>query len=340
MDSQPVEVLITLPLPEDVLAPLRELAPRVNLSVHSARRPEDVPEELWKKVEVLYTDRVLPQPDQVPNLRWLQFHSAGMDFALDSPLLQKEGLRVTSLSGAAAPQAAEYCLAMLLALSRHLLDLFQAQSRAEWPRDRWERLLPRELRDSTVGIVGYGSIGRELARLLQPLGVTILAAKHNAMQPEDDGYFAEGQGDPLGNFFTRLYPYQAIRSMVKTCDFVVIAVPLTPETRGLFAAEELAAMKPDAYLLSLGRGGVVDEAALLAALQEKRLAGAVLDVFAEEPLAPTSPLWKAPNLIVTPHVAGMSVNYNQRAMTLFAANLRRYLTGAPLYNTYQPARGY
>ena len=99
-------------------------------------------------------------------------------------------------------------------------------------------------------------------------------------------------------------------------------------------------MKPDAYLVSVGRGGVVDENALLNALQEKRLAGAALDVFAEEPLSPTSPLWKAPNLIVTPHVAGMSIHYNQRAMALFAANLRRYLTGAPLYNTFQPDKGY
>ncbi len=340
MDPQPVEVLITLPLPEDVLAPLRELAPRVNLSVHSARRPEDVPEELWKKIEVLYTDRVLPQPARAPNLRWLQFHSAGVDFALDSPLLQKEGLRVTSLSGAAAPQAAEYCMSTLLALAHHLPDLFQSQSKAEWPRDRWERLMPRELRGSTVGIIGYGSIGRELARLLQPLGVSVLASKFNAMHPEDEGYFPEGLGDPQGNLFTRLYPYQAVRSMVKTCDFVVIALPLTRHTRGMIGAEELAAMKPDAFLVSVGRGGVVDENALLAALQEKRLAGAALDVFTEEPLAPTSPLWKAPNLLVTPHVAGMSEHYNQRAMMLFAANLRRYLTGAPLYNTFQPDRGY
>jgi phosphoglycerate dehydrogenase-like enzyme len=310
------------------------------LSVHSARRPEDVPEELWKKIEVLYTDRVLPLPARVPNLRWLQFHSAGLDFALDSPLLQKEGLRVTSLSGAAAPQAAEYCLCVLLALSHHLTDLILTQSKAEWPRERWERLLPRELRGSTVGIVGYGSIGRELARLLQPLGVVVLAAKYDAMHPEDEGYFADGLGDPQGNLFTRLYPFQAVRSMVKSCDFVVIALPLTRHTQGMFGAEEIAAMKPDSFLISVGRGGVVDETALLSALQEKRLAGAALDVFAEEPLSPTSPLWKAPNLLVTPHVAGMSVHYNQRAMQLFAANLRRYLTGAPLYNTFLADRGY
>jgi phosphoglycerate dehydrogenase-like enzyme len=340
MENQPIELLITLPLPEEVLAPVRELGSRINLSVHSARRSEDVPDELWKKIEVLYTDRVLPLPDQAPNLRWLQFHSAGIDFALESPLLQKEGLKVTNLSGAAAPQAAEYCLTVMLAVAHHLPDLFVGQTKAEWLRERWDKLQPRELRGSTVGMIGYGSIGRELARLLGPFGVTVLAAKLDAMHPEDDGYFAEGLGDPHGNLFTRLYPYQAVRSMIKHCDFIVVSVPLTPATRGMFGAEELAVVKPGAFLVVVGRGGVVDETALLEALEDKHLAGAALDVFAEEPLAPTSPLWKAPNMLVTPHVAGMSALYNQRAMLLFTANLRRYLTGAPLYNLYDPKRGY
>ncbi len=340
MDTPPVEILITLPLPEEDLAPLRELSPRVNINVHSARRPEDVPDELWKKVEVLYTDRVLPAPERVPRLAWLQFHSAGIDFALDSPLLQKQGLRVTTLSGAAAPQAAEHALTVMLALCHRLPEFSAIQARAEWPRDRWERMMPFELRGSTVGIVGYGSIGRELARLLQPFGVEVLAVKHDAMHPEDTGYFAEGLGDPHGNLFTRLYPFQAVKSVMKVSDFIVVTAPLTPQSRGLIGADELAVMKPTSYLVVVGRGSVVDEAALLIALQEKRLAGAALDMFAEEPLAPTSPLWKAPNLLITPHVAGMSVHYNRRAMALFLANLRRYLTGAPLYNLFNPEYGY
>ena len=340
MTTEPVEVLITIPFPEDTLTQVRELAPRVNLTVHPARRPEDVPDELWKKIDILYTDRVLPPPEKAPNLRWLQFNSAGIDFALDSSLLQKDGLKVTTLSGAAAPQAAEYCLTVLLAMSHHLPDLFTLQARSEWPRERWERLQPHELRGSTVGIIGYGSIGRELARLLEPFGVNILAAKHDAMHPEDDGYFADGMGDPHGDLFSRLYPFQAVRSMLKQCDYAVVAVPLTPATRGMIGREEIAAMKLGARLVIVGRGGVVDEAELLDALQDKRLGGAAVDVFAEEPLSPTSPFWKAPNLIVTPHIAGLSTQYNQRAVTLFAANLRRFLTGAPLYNLYDPAKGY
>ncbi len=339
-NQSPLEVLITLPFPEEVVAPLREISPRINLTVHSARRPEDVPAETWAKVEVLYTDRVLPAPELVPNLRWLQFHSAGIDFALNSQLLQKPGLMVTNLSGAAAPQAAEHALGLLLALGHHLHTVLQLQAKAEWPRERWERLTPREFRGSTLGIIGYGSIGRELARLAQPFGVSVLAAKYDAMQPEDFGYTPEGLGDPRGELFTRLYPFQAVRSMIKTCDFVVVATPLTAETQGLIGAAELAAMKPTAGLVVVGRGGVVDEIALLEALQEKRLAGAALDVFQEEPLAPTSPLWRQPNLIVSPHLSGLSFHYDERAMALFGENLKRYLGGASLYNRYNPERGY
>jgi len=339
-NQSPLEVLITLPFPEEVVAPLRDISPRLNLTVHSARRPEDVPADIWAKIEVLYTDRVLPAPELAPNLRWLQFHSAGIDFAIQAPLLQKPGLMVTNLSGAAAPQAAEHALGLLLALGHHLPAVMQNQAKAEWPRERWERLTPRELRGSTLGIIGYGSIGRELARLAQPFGVTVLAAKYDAMQPEDFGYTPEGLGDPRGDLFSRLYPYQAVRSMIKACDFVVVATPLTPETQGLIGAAELAAMKPTAGLVVVGRGGVVDEAALLEALQEKRLAGAALDVFQEEPLAATSPLWRLPNLIVSPHLSGLSLHYDQRAMALFSDNLKRYLGGATLFNRFNPERGY
>jgi phosphoglycerate dehydrogenase-like enzyme len=337
---QPTEILITLPFSEEIIAPLRNQFSSANITLHAARRPEDVPPELWEHVQVLYTDRVLPSPEAVPNLRWLQFHSAGIDFALGSPLLNKPGLLVTTLSGAAAPQTAESALSAMLALGHHLPELVNAQSRAEWPRERWDRYRPIELRGSTVGIVGYGSIGRELARLLQPFGVQILAAKFNAMHPEDSGYSVPGLGDPEGNLFTRLYPYQALKTMLKACDFVVVATPLTQLTRGMFSAAEFEAMKPGACLIVPGRGGVVNEQALLEALQERRLAAAALDVFEEEPLSLTSPLWKQHNLLVTPHIAGLSSHYDRRAMDLFNANLALFLQGEKLLNLYDPTRGY
>ncbi len=338
--SDPVEVLITLGFPDALINTLREVSPRLHITLYPARKPEDVPPDLWLRAEVLYTDRVLPNPDLAPNLRWIQFHYAGVDYTAESPWLMNPNIIATTLSGAAASQTGEYALAMMLALGHRLPDLALNQSRAEWPHDRWDRFLPRELRDSTVGLVGYGSIGRQVARLLIPFGATVLAVKFDARQPTDPGYTPEGMGDPKGEFFHRLYPYQALHSMLKECDFIVTAAPLTPQTRGLLGAEELAVFKPTAFLIDLARGGVVDQPALINALQEHRLAGAALDVFSEEPLPPSSPLWRLPNVIITPHISGISTFYNERAMALFAENLTRYLAGNPLFNRFDPQKGY
>jgi len=338
--NTPVDVLITIPFSDPLINRLRELSPRLRLHIHPARKAEEIPPDLWSRTEILYTDRLLPAPDQVPNLRWVQFHFAGIDFATDSALLQNRDLVVTTLSGAAASQMAEYAMMMLLAMGHHLPDLISNQSRAEWPKDRFDRFCPRELRGSTIGLVGYGSIGRQIARLLQPFGVTILAAKRDVMHPEDTGYIEDGMGDPGGDYFLRLYPIQALRSMLGDCDFIVVSIPLTQHTQDLIGPEEFASMKPGAFLVDISRGGVINPAALLAALQEKRLAGAALDVFEEEPLPPNHPLWRHPNVLISPHIAGNSAHYNERAVALFGENLNRYLVGLPLYNQFDRQKGY
>ena len=338
--NSPIEVLVTIPFTDQELQKLREVSPRLHFTTIQAREPGEVPKEIWARTEVLYTDQLLPAPEQVPALRWLQFHWAGIDFAVNYPLFKKPDLMIATLSGAAAPQMAEFAMAVLLSLAHRLPELGAHQTRSEWPRDRWERFRPQEMRNSMVGIVGYGSIGRELARLLKAFGATILATKQDVMHPEDTGYTIPGLGDPGGDLFDRLYPYQAVKSMMKESDFVVVTTPLTPETRGMIGAAEIAEMKPTAFLINMGRGGVVDQGALLSALLERRIAGAALDVFTDEPLPANSPFWKAPNTIITPHVAGMSVNYNARAIDLFVENLKRYLTGAPLLNRFDGQRGY
>jgi phosphoglycerate dehydrogenase-like enzyme len=338
--SAAIEVLVTVPFSDAELQALRDLSPRLHVTFQAAREPDEIAKETWARAEVLYTDQVLPDADLVPNLRWLQFHWAGLDFARETPLLQKPDVMVTTLSGAAAPQMAEWALSMMLALGHRLPEISANQARAEWPRERWERFRPVELRESTVGIVGYGSIGREVARLARAFGAYVLAAKRDVMHPDDTGYTIPGLGDPAGDMFHRLYPYQALRSMVKECDFVVVALPLTEETRDLVNAEVIGAMKPTAFLISMARGGVVDQPALISALQERRIAGAGLDVFTEEPLPPANPLWKMPGVIISPHIGGMSVYYNRRALDLFSENLKRYLTGAPLLNRFDWKRGY
>lgn len=340
MAEKPVEVLITVPLPEDVLHLLRSLNPRMRIAFHPAQTIEEINDELWSKVEVLYTDILVPNPVKTPNLRWVQYHYAGIDFIQNTPLTEKTEIRLTTMSGASAIQEGEYILMSLLALGHHMPELMMNRAKREWPADRWERFAPRELQGATVGLVGYGSIAREAARMLQPFGCKILAAKKDAMRPEDNGYSIEGHGDPQGNYFHRLYPIEALNTMLKECDFVVVTLPLTRETHKIFGEEEFHAMKPGAFLVHISRGAVVDEAALTAALQERRIGGAVVDVFNQEPLPPDSPLWKLPNLIVTPHISGFSPNYKERAGVLFVENMRRYLNGEPLLNLYDPDRSY
>ncbi|MHC1740271.1 MAG: D-2-hydroxyacid dehydrogenase [Anaerolineaceae bacterium] len=335
-----IEVLSTIPFPETVMQKLREITPHIHFTLHPAQKPDEIPAELWNRTEVLYTDLIVPDLTLASNLNWIQYHYAGIDFILESPLLKKPELQITTMSGASAIQEGEYIVGMLLALGHHLPELFQNQLKRDWPADRWEKFSPRELTNSTVGLVGYGSIGREVARILQSFGCKVLAAKRDAMNPIDVGYTIEGHGDPEGNFFHRLYPIQAVKSMVKECDFVVILLPLTSETRGLFNEEILRAMKPGAYLVVASRGGIVDETALLQALNEKTIAGAVLDVFSREPLPSENPLWKLPNVLITPHISGFSPNYKERAGLMFVDNLSRYLHGEPLLNRVDPQRSY
>ena len=338
--SEPIEVLITMPFPESLLNRLSEVSPRLKFTVVKANKPDDISPEVWARTEVLYTARVLPALELVPNLHWIQFHWAGVDHIIDEPLLRKPELVATTLSGAAVTQVAEYIVMMILALGHHVPEMVAYQKRADWPRDRWERFAPVELRDSTVGIVGYGSIGRQVARLLSNFGAIVLATKRDAMNPQDFDYIPEGTGDPGGDYLQRLYPSEALRSMLKECDFVAVCVPKSPSTTNLIKAEELATMKPSAYLVDVSRGSIVDHNALISVLKDRKIAGAALDVFPEEPLPADSPLWKLPNVLITPHIAGITTQYDERAVEMFSANLTRYLAGLPLYNCIDLDRGY
>lgn len=334
--ANPIEVLVTLPFEEELIAQIKSVSNRLRIRQQVVRKPDEISPEIWNRTEVLYTDRVLPPAGMVPNLKWLQFHFAGIDFAAGNELLQMPDLKLTTMSGTSASQAGEYVVMMLLALGHKLPEMLALQAKHEWPRDRWERFNPLELRDSTVGLIGYGSIGRQVARLLQPFGVRILAAKRDVMHPEDRGYIPEGLGDPGGDLFTRLYPIQALKSMLKESDFVVVCTPLTAETRNLVGEAELAACKPTAFLINPSRGEIVDQNALVKALQEKKLAGAALDVFHVEPLPSDHVLWTMPNVIVSPHIAGNSLYYDHRAVRLFTENLGRYLANESLLNIFRP----
>ncbi|MEW6569171.1 MAG: D-2-hydroxyacid dehydrogenase [Chloroflexota bacterium] len=334
-----VPVLITMPFPPALVDRLQAVSPRLKFHVHPAHKAADLPADLLPDIEILYTHRALPDPEAVPNLRWIQFHFAGIDHVEQHPLLDSQ-VQVTTLSGTSMSQMAEFVLMCLLSLGHRLPAVLADKPKKRWSDDRFERYRPLELRGSTVGLVGYGSVAREVARICRALGATVLATKRDLMHLDDEGYAIEGLGDPRAELVERLYPPQALGSMASLCDFLVVTVPLTPETRGLVGKRVFAHMKPTAYLIDVSRGGVVDHGALVEALNEKRLAGAALDVYPVEPLPENSPLWDMPGTILTPHIAGASAAYYERAASLFAENLQRYLAGQPLLNLYDPQRGY
>ena len=332
-------VLMTVRFPDSLVQRVRAVSPRLRVEVHPASNGSELPGHLLPDVEILYTVRALPDPEAAPSLRWIQFHYAGIDHVADHPLLRGD-VRVTTLSGAGVPQMAEFVLMTMLGLGRRLPRLERDRADKRWAENRFDRFRPIDLDESTVGIVGYGSVGREVARLCRAFGARVLATKRDLKVLEDHNYALPDHGDLRADLPTRLYPPQALGSMAAECDFLVIAVPLTAETRGMIGRTVFQKMKPTACLIDVSRGGVVDHNALVAALSEKRLGGAALDVYPVEPLPASSPLWEMPNVILSPHIAGASGRYFEQAAALFTVNLQRYLTDQPLLNEFDPQRGY
>ena len=338
----PIHILSTLKLSDELLERIRAVSERIIVTQHTAPNAEQIPAQAFEPAQVLVTYGALPRPDQVPRLRWVQLNSAGADHVIAHPLFA-EDIIFTTTSGLHALNIGEYAFASILAWTRHLPELFDLQRKSEWPDDRWKRFTPLELRSATIGIVGYGSIGREVGRLAKAFGMRVLALKREAHSTQEHGvYEIPALGDPLGALPDVIYGPDAgaLREMLAQCDYVVLAVPLTPQTRGMIGEAELRAMKPTAYLVNIARGEVCDEAALIRALTDGQIGGAGLDVFVQEPLPQDSPLWKLPNVILTPHIAGFSPNYEQRAIDIFCQNLQRYIAGQPLLNLVDKTSGY
>ncbi len=263
-------------------------------------------------------------------LRWLQCSAAGVDSLLPTGVLNADsGITVTTAVGINTIPIGEYVLGSMLMFNRTWPEMVRLQGRHIWPRSiNWYNLGRRELAGQTLGIIGLGSIGRRVAQLGRAFGMSILATRRT-MQT--------GEQDPDVDF---LYETAQLHEMLGKSDYVVIAVPLTQETDHFIGEAELRAMRPNTYLVNVARGRVIDEQALIRALREGWIAGAGLDVTEEEPLPSDSPLYTMPNVILTPHVSGASVNYDARLTELFADNLRRFRAGQELRNLYEPGRGY
>lgn len=191
-----------------------------------------------------------------------------------------------------------------------------------------------------MGIIGYGGIGQEIAHLASAFGMKILVTKHDTSEPSINSWQFPNPSKIQQDLVEKLYLPEHLHIMLKHCDYVVAAVPLTENTKYMISSSEFSAMKKGTVLVNISRGKVVDELALINALQTGHLRGAILDVFETEPLDVKSPLWTLPNVIISPHVSGLTSNYDQRAIELFANNLERYLSGNPLLNEVNIKRGY
>jgi phosphoglycerate dehydrogenase-like enzyme len=266
-----------------------------------------------------WKDRPLDVLAQLPDVRWLHTVSAGMDHVL-TPALVASDIVVTNSSGANAIPIAESVMGMMLTIVKRFADHWRNQTLS-----RWERYRKDELYGKTLTIVGTGRIGREIARRARVFGMTTL------------GVTSVPREEPV---FDRLVEHTGIAEALGVADFIVVAAAMTATRRGMIGADQFAQMRPTAWFLNIARGDLVDEAALLAALERGQIAGAYLDVFEQEPLPADHPFWTMPNVLVVPHNTGFSWGSYARSHDLFFDNLRRWLAGELLVNVVDKQRGY
>ena len=261
---------------------------------------------------------------RTPRLIWVHSATAGVERVL-TPAALDRGLAITNARGVFSDPIAEYVMMMILAVSRRLPLLLELQ------RERtWQPLEGREMADVTVGVVGLGSIGRRVAELALTMGSRVIATRRHGDDAVPDELTA----------LIEMLPADALPELMAHSDFVVLALPLTAETSSLFDAAMLGHAKPGSWLINVARGALVDDRALIRAVRDGRLGGAVLDAFREEPLPADSELYATPNVIVTPHTSWSSGRVLDRSIDLFCDNLERFQKGEPLANLVDPDAGY
>jgi phosphoglycerate dehydrogenase-like enzyme len=335
-----MKIVSTVALQPQQRAAIAAAVPGVELSDRQCRTPEEVGELVGSGCDVLLTFR-LPADvgSRARGLRWIQLLSAGADHALGGPL-KDSSIPLTTASGIHATPIAEYTIASMLAYSHRLHLAIRAQVRRQWMRSGAFMASVDEIRGRTLGIIGYGSIGRETARLAAAFGMTVLALKRNPADRADPGWCPAGLGDPAGKIPARFFGPDEREAILRESDYVSVTLPRTDHTHKFIGEREFAAMKPGAYLVNIGRGEVIDESAMAAALKSGRIGGAGLDVFEHEPLEESSPLWDMENVILTPHISGANRGYMDKACELFAENLKRFAANRPLLNLVDPKLGY
>lgn len=351
MTQARIDVLIATPLEADLVERITTAVPHVHILfdpqlLPPPRYPSDhrgvagferdpAGEQRWQswleQAEVLFgvpgeTPQGLAETvRRHPGIRWIQGTAAGAGQLLRRAELSADELarvKVTSASGVHASQLAEWAIFGLLALTKDLPRLL-----ADKAAHRWDHYPVRELRDQHLVVVGLGEIGRQIARYARALGMRVTGVRRNS-------------GDAADADVDELRPVDDLPKLFARCDAVALALPGTAATERMIDRELIEALPSHAVVVNVGRGTVIEEAALVEALESGRLAGAALDVYETEPLAPASRLWDLSNVLISPHTAALSTRENERLTELFVDNLRRYVAREPLRNLVDTAEFY
>jgi len=280
-------------------------------------------------IEIVFTLSLRPEQFRAArNLRWIHAPTAAVHQFMFPELINSD-LILTNSTEVHGPVVAEHVIALIFALAKKIPQAALLQERSTWGQEAmWNHGQQlREIGGATLGLIGAGSIGRRVARMTSALGMRVIAVREHLEKGIPEGVEA-------------VFAPAELDELLGQSDFVVIAAPLLSSTQGLINRERLAVMKPDAFLINVGRGAQVDELALAEALRGRRIAGAALDVFEHEPLPQDSPLWNLDNLLITPHTAGLTDKLWNRHYALFSENLRRYLSHQPLLSVVDKQKGY
>ena len=285
----------------------KALAPKFpELSIHAVAKEEEIGNFI-EKMDILLTIRISDNLiKKASKLKWIQAMTTGVDYIIHLPSLSKEVL-ITSARGIHGPQMSEMAFLLMLALNRNFPQIIRNQDQRVW--ERWPGKL---LYQKKVGILGVGVIGEEIARKCKAFGMTVFGIDIVKRKVDAVDYF---------------YGPEELLQVIQEVDYFIIVAPNTPQTQKLVGVKVFSSMKPTAFLISIGRGEIVDEEALIHALKTGQIAGAALDTFWTEPLPKDHPLWEIKNVIITPHVGGLSDIYVEQVLPIFEENLRRFLQG-------------
>jgi phosphoglycerate dehydrogenase-like enzyme len=326
-------VLIDIDLAPAHLDRLRGLkSAAIHLSPAPSRdlKERSLPADILRGAHVLLCKRPPTNLADAVVLEVMQLATAGFDHLTHFKLYDSP-VHVCNARGIFDTAIAEWNIAMMINLVRDVPGMFRHQQAKVWSRDA---RFHQEIRNKTLGIWGYGGIGRDTARLAKAFGMAVHVLSRGGVKPRHSDFCLPGTGDPDGIFPVKVFPYERKLEFLAGLDFLILCLPRTAKTTGIVGAPELAALKRSAWLLNVARGPIVQEAPLIEALQQGQIAGAALDVHYAYPLPPEHPFWEMPNVILTPHISGseLSTYFLSRIGDLFVLNLTRYLAGMPLLN--------